>query len=41
MAFAIAEIWHYLIDSFGNYPALGVITWYVPLLEFAKILDAE
>ncbi|KAF8695459.1 hypothetical protein AX14_001808 [Amanita brunnescens Koide BX004] len=27
MAFAIAEIWHYLIDSFGNYPALGVITW--------------
>ncbi|KAF8335116.1 hypothetical protein F5887DRAFT_1285695 [Amanita rubescens] len=27
MAFVIAELWHYLIDLFGNYLILGVVTW--------------
>ena len=33
MAFSIAELWHYLIDSFGNYAALQVLVWCVPSLE--------
>ncbi|KAF8714380.1 hypothetical protein AX14_012809, partial [Amanita brunnescens Koide BX004] len=27
MAFSIVDIWHNLIDLFGNYPALDVMTW--------------
>ncbi|KAF8714207.1 hypothetical protein AX14_012877, partial [Amanita brunnescens Koide BX004] len=27
MAFVIAELWHYMIDSFGNYIALDVVSW--------------
>ena len=30
MAFTIAELWHYLIEEFGNYSALFKITWYIP-----------
>ena len=37
MAFSIAELWHYLIDSFGNYAALQVIVWCVQSLELLKL----
>lgn len=39
MAFVIVELWHYMIDSFGNYIALDVVSWYVPSLEIVKLLD--
>ena len=39
MAFAIAELWHYLIDSFGNYDALDVVAWCVPSFEIANLPD--
>ena len=40
MFFVIAEIWlYFLIDLFGIYSALGVITWCVPSLELVEHLD--
>lgn len=27
MAFTVADLWHYLIESFGNYEALLPMTW--------------
>ena len=37
MAFAIAELWHYLIDSFGNYLVLDHVAWSVPYFDIAKL----
>ena len=38
--FVIAEIWHYyLIDLFGIYSALGIITWCVPSLGLVEHPD--
>ena len=39
MSFTIAELWHYLIDSFGNFAALEAIVWYVPRLELLFLPD--
>ena len=39
MAVAIAELWHYLIDDFGNYLALELIDWSVPHPTFMNFPD--
>lgn len=39
MAVAIAELWHYLIDDFGNYLALELIDWYILHPTFMNYSD--
>ena len=39
MAFVIIHLWHYLIDSFGNYHALMIVTWCVPCHKVANRSD--
>ena len=39
MAVAIVELWHYVIDDFGNYLALELIDWYVSYPTFMNYSD--
>lgn len=37
MVFTMAELWHYLIDEFGNNPGLLTITWYMPYSQIVSL----